>query len=87
MIRGTANDVRIVGDENEWELVIETNVETFAFRIHHLAWDLAAHADETLGAWRREGENARATYVPRVTEEDLQAYDLNDPKRITLEQQ
>lgn len=81
MIRGKANKIEFVGDENGWELHVDTNVETFCFYIHGLAWDLAAHADQTLGAWRREGENARAVKL------DLDAYDLNDPKRIALEQE
>jgi len=87
VIRGKAESVTFEGGERGWEMRVETNVGTFCFNIHGCAWNLAQHADETLGAWRREGEDARATHVPRITEEDLEAYELGSPKRVALERE
>ena len=55
-----ADKVRFVADEDGWELHVtdEDGVRT-RFNIHGIAWDLAAHAHETIGAWRAEGEQVR----------------------------
>lgn len=86
-ITGQADSVNIDSDEDGFVLVVETNVGEFAFNIHHLAEAFAANVNSTIGAWLREGEAARASYVPRITEEDLQGYNASDPKRYTLEQE
>lgn len=83
-----ADDVQVVGDEQGFELHVDTDEgDRFVFRIHHLAEQFGVNVDETIGAWLREREDARATYVPNLTEEDLQGYALDDPKRITLERE
>jgi hypothetical protein len=85
-LHGRADSVKIVSDECGWELHIETDEgDTIVVNVHSLAWDLAAEVDSTLGAWRREGEYARATMPPRVTEDDLDAFPLGHYKRIELE--
>ena len=83
-----ADDIRIYGEEDGWKLTIDTDEgATITVHIHHLAETLAVTVDSTIGEWLREGQAARAKYVSRITEEDLQAYDLSDPKRITLEKE
>lgn len=86
-ISGQADDARIVGDENGFELHIETNVGDFVFNIHHFAQEFAKNVDQTIGAWLREGERARYIHPGQITTEDLEGYDLNDPKRISLERE
>lgn len=86
-VHGVADDVRVEADEDGWHLVVETNVGDFNFRIHAVAEKLSADVDATIGAWLREGRRAAATYVPRITLDDLDAYPPGDPKRITLERE
>jgi hypothetical protein len=86
-ITGTADDARIVGDENGFELHIETNVGDFVFNIHHFAQAFAENVDAQIGAWLREGEQARGTRPPRITEDDLDGYPVGHYKRIALEQE
>ena len=58
--RAHADDVQILEEETGFRLqVISEDGDVFMFDIQHLAWDLAAQVDATLGAWRREGETAR----------------------------
>jgi hypothetical protein len=86
-IHGRADSVKFVGDECGWELHVETDEgDTIIVNVHSLAWDLAEHTDKTLGAWRREGEYARATMPPRIEEEDLDGYPLGHYKRAALEE-
>lgn len=83
-----ADNVTFDSDEAGWKLrVLSEDGDLFVFNIHHLAFELAQHADQTIGAWRREGEHARATHVPRPTQHDLEGYELGDPKRIALERE
>jgi len=74
-------------DEGMFTLNVTTeDGDEFTFNIHHLALDLAKHADETIGAWRREADNARTCVRPvRISEDDLDAYGPEDwPKRYTM---
>ena len=77
-------------DEGMFTLNVTTeDGDEFTFNIHHLALDLAKHADETIGAWRREADNARTcVQAVRISEDDLDAYGPEDwPKRITLQRE
>ena len=85
-LHGRADSVKFVGDENGWELHIETDEgDTIILNVHSIAWDLAEHTAATLGDWRHEGEMARASMPPRVTQDDLDAFPLGHYKRIELE--
>lgn len=79
----TAYSVVFRGDEDGWHMIVEADDGRHDFRVHGVAWDLAAHAAETLGEWRAEGEAARGTRV-FVTESDLEGYAPDDPKRVEL---
>lgn len=81
-----ADDVQVVGDEQGFELHVDTDEgDRFVFRIHHLAEQFGKNVDETIGTWLREREDARATHVPNLTEDDLDGYDLGDPKRVEIQ--
>ena len=81
--RARAETVRFVSDDDGWEMHVDTDVGRFVVNVHGCAWDLC-DAVRPLQAWRAEGEHARATAV-RVTEDDLDAYELGDPKRVSLQ--
>lgn len=86
-VSGTADSAHVEGGESGFELHVETNVGDFVFNIHSFAEAFAANVDREIGDWLREGDAARATMPSRITEDDLDAYPLGDPKRITLEQE
>lgn len=54
-----AESVRFESDERGWELHVtdELGVE-HSFNVHHLAWNLVDHMNDTIGDWRREGLTA-----------------------------
>jgi len=87
MVTGPAEDIEIVGDEDGWHIVIETNVGSFQFRIQPIAEEFYREVNDKIGGWLREGEAARATMPPRITEEDLDGYPLGHYKRSALEQE
>lgn len=83
-----ADDIRIYGEEDGWKLAIDTDEgATITVHIHPIAEEFYHEVNKTIGAWLREGEDARATYVPKLTREDLDAYPLGDPKRVSLERE
>jgi hypothetical protein len=83
----TADSARIEGDEDGWHLIIESDEgDRFNFHVHSIAWDFAKLVDQTIGDERRFAESCRGGPGP-ITEDDLEAYPLGDPKRIALEQQ
>lgn len=82
-----ADEVRFVAEEDGWRLhVTDEDGATHVFLIHSLAWDLAEHARETIGAWRAEGEAARRT-MPASAAQDLTALDqeIKAPGDLNLE--
>jgi hypothetical protein len=80
-----AHTLKIESDERGWELHIDTDNGNFVFNIHSLAWDFADEV-KVIQGWRMEGEAARYGARP-ITPEDLEAYELGDPKRISLERE
>lgn len=80
---GTAEAVRIESDENGWELHVLDGDGWHVWNIHAEALVLLQQAQATIGAWWEEGKAAARAHV-QVTEEDLEGYALDDPKRITL---
>lgn len=84
----SADSARIEGDEDGFHLVIDTDEgDVLDLRIQGIAIEFAEEVDSTVGAWWREGQAAGATRPRRITEEDLDAYPLGSPKRITLERE
>lgn len=78
-----ASSVEFVEEAEGWELhVVDSDGEHHAWNIHHLAWPLIDHAYQTLGRWGAEG--AAVGTPDLVTDEDLEAYEPGDPKRIAL---
>lgn len=70
-----AEKVEFVPDENGWELhVTDENGFISRWNVHGVAWDLAAHARETLGAWRAEGEGVQASARDELSSEGIEAY-------------
>lgn len=51
-----ADSVRFESDERGWELRVEDEYgRVHRFNVHHLAWNLVDHVNDTIGDWRREG--------------------------------
>jgi hypothetical protein len=75
-----AANVTFDATETGWQLRVESDEgdDVFVFNIHHLALELAKHADETLGAWRREAE---ATMPFRCQPDESCGYADDDPKQ------
>lgn len=85
---GEADSIKVEGQEDGFHLVIDTDEgDVLDLRIQGIAIEFAEHVDATVGAWWREGQAAGATRPRRVTEEDLDAYPLGSPKRVTLERE
>lgn len=80
-----AEAIEISSDEAGFEMRVVTGDGDYTFNIHGVAWEFAAHVDAEIGSWRREGERARGTQPPRLTDDDLDAYPPGDPKRIALQ--
>ena len=83
---GNVYDVEVYGDEDGFHMKLDTSEGEFDFLIHSVA-QLLREQTQVIANWYEEGEDARRTYVPRVTQDDLDAYPLGDPKRITLERE
>lgn len=79
-----AESVKIDSDEDGFHLIVDTDEGTFDFRIQALAEALYDTVKHEIGPWLYERDMARGTGV-RVTEEDLDAYELGDPKRVELQ--
>lgn len=82
-----ADSVEFVADENGWELhVVSDDGDRHVFNVHGLAVELAAHADATIGAYKREHDFHRAEfdraarYSNDPTEVEASGYDPSDPK-------
>ncbi len=76
---GTATDIRIVGDEDGFELHFTTQDDAFVVNIHGVAEELLTAAQGEIGEWLEEGGRARAER--RHDAEQRDAYDLRtDPK-------
>ncbi len=85
-----ADEIEVIGDEHGFVLVIDTDEgDRLRINIQRRAQAFAENVDSTIGAWLREGEAARLTRpIPgQITVDDLDAYPLGDPKRITLEKE
>lgn len=80
-----AETVTVEADENGFELhVLDSDGHRYVFNVHACAWDLAANVDATIGAWRREGEDVRATMRQAAAIADVEGgYALDDPKHPT----
>lgn len=85
-----AERVQFVADENGWELHVTTEDGfTRRFNIHHVAWDLFDHMNDTIGDWRREGLAAAGLSSSAggdLTAEDLEAYEPGSPKWLALQE-
>lgn len=87
-IHCTADSARVEARENGFNLVVDTDEgATIVVRVHSVADELYESVQETIGSWRQEREAARQTYLPPLSEEDLEAYEASDPKRIALERE
>lgn len=82
-----AETIRFEADEAGWEMVVESDWGTFRFNIHGCVLDLDHAYQRTIAAYLAEGQAAAASYHPPITQDDLNGYDLNDPKRYALEQE
>lgn len=81
-----ADEVKIECDEDGFHLIVETEGgDYFNFSIHDVAEGFYWEARKTIGSWLSEREIARRSRP--TTREDLEAYPLGDPKRITLERE
>ena len=83
---GIAEAVRIESDEAGWELHVLTDDGWHVFNIHGEAEELTRQCQQ-IDNWLADGYWAAKTHVPAPTEEDLEGYALNDPKRVTLQRQ
>jgi hypothetical protein len=82
---GRASDAFFTSDEDGFELHVETeDGERHVFNVQHITSKLLPIAYPLEQYWN-EGLAAAASYVPPVSQEDLDAYEPNDPKRIALE--
>ena len=73
-LRAAADDVVFYGDDDGWHMKVVSDKGVCDFRVHAVAFDLVAHADETLGAWRREGLRAKREFRCHVED----GYDERD---------
>ena len=80
--RGHAEAIRVESDECGFELHVDTSDgDRYVFNVHAVAWDFAADVDATIGAWRREGEDVRATMRQAAAIAAAEGgYDRSDPK-------
>lgn len=79
-----ADSIKIESDERGFELHVETDEgDRFAFNIHSCAEALHEQVNLIIGSWLAEGQAAK--HSVRVSREALDAYELNDPKRASLE--
>ena len=74
---GTATDIRIVGDEDGFELHFTTQDGAFVVNVHAVLGELLEEVTREITAYLDEGEDARAS---RPIHDDADAYDVNDPK-------
>jgi hypothetical protein len=80
------SSVKIESDEDGWHLIVHAETgdrESYDFRVHGCAEELVEQV-KRIGAWLSEGEREAAAYSPPPSEDDLDAYEANDPKRISL---
>lgn len=85
-----ADSVRFESDERGWELHVTDDLGVVhRFNVHHLAWDLVDHMNDTIGDWRREGMAAvglSPSAPADLTADDLEAYPPGSPKWIALQE-
>ena len=85
-----ADSVRFESDERGWELhVTDEEGNVHRFNVHHLAWGLVDHMNDTIGDWRREGLAAvglSPSAPDALTAEDLEAYPVGSPKWYALQE-
>lgn len=87
-IYGNADSIAVEGDEDGFHLIVETDEgDRINLRVQGVADELLIAVKETVGEWIAEREDARATWPGRVTQDDLEGYDLSDPKRVEMERQ
>ena len=77
-----ADKVTFVGDENGWEMHVSCDEGDLVFNIHGIAVELAAHADETIGAYKREHDYHRAAFDRASDEERRAVLVSNDPTEV-----
>lgn len=86
-IHATADSIRIVGDEDGFHMIVETDDgDQLDVHVHRVADLLYETVNGTIGVWVDERESARAWQVSAHVN-DLDGYDLNDPKRVALERE
>lgn len=84
----TADSVEVEADADGFRLIFRTDEgDRVEIKVHGVARELLATVQKEIGGWLEEGERARGTDPGRVTQDDLEAYPLGDPKRVALEAQ
>lgn len=85
LFHGAAEHVEFDAPDGPWELrVIDEAGFLHVFNVHGITSGLLSLTRPLERYWQ-EGLDAAATYRPSVTSEDLDGYDRDDPKRISLE--
>lgn len=82
----TADEIKVVSDECGFKLhLVDTNGDEHRFNIHGVAWAFETNVRDTIGGWKAEGEAARSSMPRLVTVDDLDGYEIGDPKRVELQ--
>lgn len=81
---GSAEEIRIETDERGFELHLITDRGSYVVNVQGACIDLLDSVKREIGPYWDEAEDARKTHV-HVTPEDLEAYEHDDPKRASLE--
>jgi hypothetical protein len=82
--------IKIESEEDGFHLLIDGDDPTGEYQFSEFDFRIAdpvallEEVKRTIGEWWAEGQDAARGYV-RVTEEDLEAYEPNDPKRVELQ--
>lgn len=81
MITDTIDGVIIDTDEHGFELILSGHAAEYRFRIHGVALELMRAVDREIRPWWQEATLAIVDDEDR--HEDLDAYELTDPKHPT----
>jgi hypothetical protein len=81
-----AEEIKIDSDSEGFEMTVLSDEGSFTFNVHGCAVQLLEEVQRTIGEWWAEGQRYRGGPGP-VTEDDLEGYDLGDPKRISLQRE
>lgn len=74
---GRAYDIQVIGDEDGFELHLETESGNYVVNVHGVAQVLLDAVNKEIGGWFREGQAAAASYVPPF---DGAGIPTDDPK-------